>query len=263
MKVSMWIVTYQNPEDLHNNLQTLFANSTPDFWNLEVNVINNHSNYKLNSCWWGKVTTWHNCMRHDQSLGHLARNWNQALQLGFDSLATPKNDLVICAQDDVLWQPQWQKQVTEAVNTYSLITQGVGDAVMVYKPEAVRKIGMWDERFAPSFYHDGDYLLRALMYNKPHSSINDPAHGRVLNPLHTSFATVPVANSTRVNAKNLSYGKAALPHKVWQRKWDVSPIHWTPELMDTPPEGSKCVNYITYPHFEQHVEDLQNKNYLI
>lgn len=263
MKVSIWIVTYKNPEDLHNNLQTLFAYAQPDLWHMQVNVINNHSDYKLNSCWWGKVHTWHNCLRSNHSLGHLARNWNQALQLGFGDLNHPENDLVICAQDDVLWQAGWQQEIQLMTEKYSLITQGVGDAVMVYKPEAVKKIGMWDERFAPSFYHDGDYLLRALMYNKQASSINDPAHGRILNAWPQSFAQVPAANSLRVTAKNLSYGKASTPHKVWQHKWDVSPIHWSPELINSPPTCSKCVNFITYPHFEQHVENLHEKNYLI
>jgi hypothetical protein len=263
MRASIWIVTYNNAPDLQANLESLFSYANSSILQLQVNVINNHTQYMLPSTCWDKVRTWHNCLRSDSSLGHLARNWNQALTHGFGSLVAPQNDLVICCQDDVLWQPHWCEHVMECMQHHTLVTQGVGDAVVVYKPEAVRHIGMWDERFAPSFYHDGDYFLRALMYNKSHSSINDPAHGRILNPWPHTFATVPAANAQRVNAKNLSYGRARIPHQVWQHKWAVSPIHWSTELIQNPPHNSLCKNFITYPHFEMDVHDLPNKNYLI
>ena len=263
MKASIWIVTYNNPQDLNANLDSLMQYWQPDLLHLEVNVINNHSHYQLNSGYWDQVKTWHNRLRGDNSLGHLARNWNQALIQGFADLNNPRSDVVICSQDDVLWQPGWCTQMLTALQNYTLVTQGVGDAVVVYRADAVKRIGLWDERFAPSFYHDGDYFLRALMYNREFSSINDPAHGRILNPLDYSFAHVPAANAARVEAKNLSYGRARIPHQVWQHKWTVSPIHWTPELINSPPMNTLCKNFVTYPHFEMAVQDLDGKNYLI
>jgi hypothetical protein len=263
MKISLWVVTYRNPHDLNANLDSLFAADLPTSCDLQVNVINNHSEYKLNPAHWHRVITHHNHLRSDASLGHLSRNWNQALQLGFGSLVTPQADVVICCQDDVLWEPNWHDQVTQAAQSHDLITQGVGDAVIMYTPEAVRQVGMWDERFTPSFYHDGDYLLRALIHLRHKASINDPAHGRVWQPWHTSFAHVPDANAARVWAKNQSYGRARTPHQVWQHKWQVSPINWSPELMQNPPLRSECKNFITYPHFEMDVYNLADKNYLI
>ena len=262
-RASIWIVTYKNPADLNNNLETLFGHWQRDLLDIEVNVINNHSQFSLATPYWDKVQVWHNQLRSDASLGHLSRNWNQALVNGFASLESPRVDLVINSQDDVIWQPHWCQMLLEATHNYTLVSQGVGDAVVAYKIEAVRNIGLWDERFCPSFYHDGDYFLRALMYNKTRSSINDPAHGRLLNILPYTFATVPDANQIRADAKTQSYGKARLPFLIWQSKWDANPINWTPELVDTPPAASKCVNYVQYPHFETNLADLAARNYLV
>lgn len=263
MLVSLWIVTYNNREDLHNNLKSLFEGWDLASFDLEVNIINNHTNFELDFDYLGKVRVWHNRLRSDSSLGHLARNWNQALIHGFGSLNNPRADVVITSQDDVLWSPAWSHTVTELLGSYNLITQGVGDAVVVQTAEATKAIGLWDERFCPSFYHDGDYFLRALIHNRDRSSINDPAHGRMLNTIDASFATVPAANQPRVHAKNLSYGRAQLPHLVWMQKWPVSPIHWEQEMIANPPRRSLCINYVTYPHFECDVDDLNNKNYLV
>lgn len=263
MKISMWIVTYRNEPDLTANLDSLFTNQGHHDHVIEVNVINNHSHYVLNARHWGQVKTWHNNLRSDHSLGHLSRNWNQALQLGFVDLQNPASDVVICCQDDVLWCENWVSHVEQALCAHDLITQGVGDAVVVYTPQAVKQVGLWDERFVPSFYHDGDYFLRSLIYLRHRASINDPAHGRIWNPYPHTFAQVPEANTQRVNAKNLSYGRARIPHQVWQHKWKVSPINWTQDLTQNPPTKSECVNYITYPHFEMNVYNLADKNYLI
>ena len=262
-RASIWIVTYKNQEDLNANLDSLFQYWQPDLMDIEVNIINNHTQFSLHNTQWDKVRVWHNRLRSDNSLGHLSRNWNQALIHGFGSLDSPRVDYVINSQDDVLWQPGWCEQMLEATRTYSLVTQGVGDALVVYKIDAVRAIGLWDERFCPSFYHDGDYFLRALIYNREFSSINDPAHGRMLNPIPYTFAAVPAANAPRVDAKNLSYGKASIPFAVWRSKWPCAPIRWSQELIDNPPTNTQCFNYVQYPHFETNLADLAARNYLV
>lgn len=263
MKIQLWIVTYNNSQDLYNNLRSLYDNSGTVGMDLSVIVINNHTNYNLAPEFQSRVRTLHNNLRSDNSLGHLARNWNQALVNGFGNLDSPQCDILITSQDDVIWQPNWYKKVLEYTKTYSFITQGHGDAVCIYKPEAVRRIGLWDERYTPSFYHDGDYLLRAVMHNRDHSSINDPGHGRIFQPLSESLIFVPTANSDREHFKHLSLGRARIPHLVWMHKWDVNPIHWTDDLLENPPKTTKCLNYVTYPHFEMSVENLAEKNYLI
>lgn len=260
---SIWIVTYKNSEDLNTNLDSLFQYWHPDLMDIEVNIINNHTQFSLHNHWWDKVRVWHNRLRSNNSIGHLSRNWNQALIHGFVSLENPRVDYVINSQDDVIWHEGWCERVLETTQTYDLITQGVGDALIVYKIDSVRNIGLWDERFCPSFYHDGDYFLRALIYNKDKSSINDPAHGRILNPINCSFATVPSANASRVDAKNLSYGKASIPFAVWRSKWNTNPLHWTEELLKNPPSESQCLNYIQYPHFETNLQQLAGRKYVI
>jgi GT2 family glycosyltransferase len=140
LKISLWIVTYRNPVDLHNNLTSLFQNVGSH--NLSVNVINNHSSFELAFEWLGKVKIWHNVLRSDQSLGHLARNWNQAIIQGFGSLNDPKNQMVVLCQDDVIWQPDWLEQLLYLSQYYNLISQGVGDAVVAIQPSAVKKIGL-------------------------------------------------------------------------------------------------------------------------
>ena len=134
---------------------------------------------------------------------------------------------------------------------------------MCYAPDAVKKIGMWDERFVPSFYHECDYFLRALIYNKAHSSINDHHHCRVVNPVDFCLVEWPPANEQRLEAKNASLSQGSVAWAFWRHKWMVSPLHWPQELIDHPPAGSRCVNYVTYPHFEMAVENLREKNYIV
>lgn len=262
-KVSLWIVTYNNSEDLNNNLRSLHATVNRNLIDLEVNVINNHTNFHLDFEFLGKVKIFHNSTRSDQSLGHLARNWNQALIHGFKNLNYPAAHMVLCCQDDVLWEPHWCENLLTATKTYNFISQGHGDALVVHTPEAVKAIGLWDERFSPSFYHEGDYFLRALIYNRERTSLNDPGHGRCFNTLEQSLIKVPAQNQLRQQAKNLSYGRAELPHLVWQHKWPVPPIHWPEELIQTPPSNCLCKNFVLYPHFELDVLDLREKNYLV
>lgn len=260
---SVWIVTYNNPPDLENNLHSLFSTVDEHKLDLEVNVINNHSNFKLSFSHGHRVKVWHNSLRMDSSLGHLSRNWNQAIMQGFVDLNSPRVDYVITSQDDMIWQPHWCDHFLDQMTTYSLVSHGWGDGVVCYTPLAVKNIGMWDERFSPSFYHEGDYFLRALMYNKPYTSINDPAHGRILNPVEFQIAVNPTPNQNRNEAKHASYTRAHIPFCMWTHKWSCDAIHWSPELIDHPPHASRCENYVLYPHFELAVENLREKNYII
>jgi len=64
---------------------------------------------------------------------------------------------------------------------YTFVTGQLGDNIVSYRPEAVKKIGMWDERFITPSNKEADYYIRALIYNKEKSLINDRVHGRLLN----------------------------------------------------------------------------------
>jgi hypothetical protein len=260
---SIWIVTYNNAVDLHANLCSLIDTWDRSLLDLQVNVINNHSNFHLNSHFHSHVNVWHNVLRSDSSLGHLSRNYNQALIHGFGDLNQPLNDYVVTSQDDEIWQPTWCEHFLQQMQTYTFVTHQAGDGVVCYAPDAVKKIGLWDERFVPSFYHECDYFLRALIYNKHNSSVNDHHHSRVLNPVDFCLVEWPPANQQRLEAKNASLRESSVAWAVYRHKWMVSPLHWPQELIDCPPHSSRCVNYVLYPHFEMAVENLREKNYII
>jgi hypothetical protein len=277
--IKIFIVTYNNPEDLNSNVDSLLCSDILDYPH-EIYIINNHSNFELLF----KVTgVLHNNVRPDFSTGHLARNWNQAIINGFGSLSSPQSDVVVAVQDDVLFKPQWASYILEQHKTYSFITAGVGDAFCSYTPEAIKKIGLWDERFCNIGYQEADYFLRALIYNKDKSSINDIAHNRTLNELpynffygtfdvrghggNDSIATVPPRNKKRhENHLKSANNYHKISGYVYETKWgtETPERDWTPEYInETHPTKPKILNYIYYPYFECDIENLKEKNYAV
>ena len=264
IKTSLWIVTYKNPLDLEKNLESLFEHHNPDIFDMTVNIINNNTNFYINPKYEDKVKVWHNVLRPDNSVGHLGRNWNEAILAGIGDLNNPQCELLITSQDDVIWLPNWCETMNDAHKKYSFITQGNGDTVVSYLPEAIKKVGLWDERFSPSFYAEGDYFLRSLIWNKEKSSINDYWHGRVHNPLEKiAIEAPPITTESRATAKFETLTKAAFPWAVWWLKWNVSPTNWTEELIDNPPTSTLIPSIVMYPHFEINIEDIEKKNYAI
>ena len=56
---------------------------------------------------------------------------------------------------------------------YSFIQFGRGCGFMSFKPEAIKKIGLWDERFCNIGFHEADYFLRAFLFNNESTTLND------------------------------------------------------------------------------------------
>lgn len=282
MKIKIYILTYNDGSSLNQNLQTLYDNMGDSTGHqIEVNVINNHSSFYLDPKF-DKVNVLHNVLRPDWSTGHLARSWNQAFLLGFRSLSQPDCDLLITIQDDMVWSPDWLKGLLTIHQKYDFYTCSWGDAFCSYTPEAVKKIGMWDERFCNIGYQEGDYFLRALMYNKERSSINDTGVGRVLNPINMNgepydvppAATEPswIHNSAfianRINTLTGTERSLNSMHhhghsrRMFQEKWpEISPEFWPEELIKDPPKKPACPTYILYPYFECDIYDLPGKGY--
>ena len=48
MKIKIYIVTYKNPPDLNRNLKSIFESDWRDY-DVSINVINNHSDFHLDS----------------------------------------------------------------------------------------------------------------------------------------------------------------------------------------------------------------------
>lgn len=291
--ISVYIVTYKSPVDLNNNVASILASGA----NAKINIINNHSEFFLEPEHENRVTVLHNSLRPDFSTGHLARNWNQALLHGFRDLRNPASDIVVAVQDDVVFKPDWLPRLVDLHRRYTFITMGGGDSFCSYRPEAVRKIGMWDERFCNIGYQESDYFLRALIYNRENSSINDAMHGRLLNPVEgnavnsylpavhpiykrigeqstqceeikdnvmeraeSMLITLPRMNPHREDTHISSMKFHQLTCDLFKHKWGVDQ-KWKAEHYAL--RNSLIPNYITYPYFEKDIEHLREKNYVV
>ena len=123
----------------------------------------------------------HNNARPDWDTGNLARNWNQALVHGFVDLNNPDAKIVVTMQNDIVLADNWTSNLLKMHQNYTFVTGQLGDNIISYRPEAVKRIGMWDERFITPANKEADYYIRALILNKEKSIVNDFFHGRLLN----------------------------------------------------------------------------------
>jgi hypothetical protein len=271
--IKIYITTYNNAEYLRKNLESLFgtfknisdylATIGEEMAQLKVTIINNHSNFSIPKEFEDKVRVWHNVTRPDFSCGHLARTWNSALIDGFRDLNDPDCDQVICTHDDVVWHNDWFASLSKVHETYDFYSGNYGCSFHSYLPSAVKTIGLWDERFVNIAYHEADYLLRALIYNKEKSSINDGFGGRDLNPTGVFFDH-PSPNNDKRKAAGDSLPYHAISRKVFQAKWGIHPEKWgSTKAIENPPEKSLIKNFVFYPYFEKDVDDLEGKNYIV
>jgi hypothetical protein len=275
VRVSIYIVTYRNPIDLNRNISSILASGGE----VRINVINNHSQFFLEPIHENAVTVLHNSLRPDFSTGYLTRSWNQALLHGFRDLMSPANDIVITVQDDVVFKEGWLSRLVELHRQYSFITQGLGDAFCSYLPEAVKRVGLWDERFCNLGYHEGDYFLRSLIYNREGCSINDLGQGRVHNSVEGSsvhvrtqpdddnqrfdslLVTSPQWNPDRRKAHLSSMKFHPLSETVFRHKWGIAEMPWTKEHYSI--RKPLVPSYVMYPYFEKDVEGLRDKGYIV
>lgn len=267
MNIKLYIVTYNDYESLNNNLSSIFDSNLSNN-NLTVNIINNHSNFRLHNNFKKRVNVIHNMTRPDWSTGHLSRNWNEAIINGFVDINNANCHIVAHCQDDTIFDKTWAQIITEACHKYSFISYGIGDNFCSYTVDSIRAIGLWDERFCNIGYQEADYFLRALIYNKSGSSINDFFHGRVLNPINDKICIHPpvVSNEFSFNASE-RHLKSLVHHgvsrEIFLHKWGCNPENWTQQLIDNPPPISNIKNFIYYPFFEKNISNLIDKNYLV
>ena len=180
-KMKIYIVTYKRSDILNDTLEKLFKSDFSKIKNTEVNIINNHSEFFVRDEFKDRVNILHNVLRPDWSNGNMSENYNQAFINGIIDLNNPDTEVLVTLQNDAVVHPNWCKNLEVLFNKgYTFITGLCGDTITAYKPSAIRKIGMWDENL-PAQYKETDYFLRALVYNKQKSSINDIVHGILLN----------------------------------------------------------------------------------
>tara|TARA_B100000674_G_C37979636_1_gene981313 strand:+ start:9521 stop:10450 length:930 start_codon:yes stop_codon:yes gene_type:complete len=299
-KMKIYIMTYKRCDVLNDTLEKLFKSDFSKIDNTEVNIVNNHTEFYLRPKFKNKVNVLHNVLRPDWSNGNISENYNQAFINGIINLNKPDTEILVTLQNDAVVHPNWCKNLDILFNKkgYDFVTGLCGDTVTAYKVSAVRKIGMWDENL-PAQYKETDYFLRALIYNKSKSSINDIVHGILLNhepnyPIESfddrNFVTISEQGKSIIKRKpdddeqkkiweksrGGMYKNTAWNYfyRKWEGTWDNgNPIHtrekmgwiknWSKEIIENPPDmkKSKIKNVIRYIYFEKDL-DLQNLNYM-
>lgn len=276
--IKIYIVTYKRPRVFNKTLDILF-NKT-DFKlipNCEVNVINNHSEFFIEEQFANKVNVIHNNARPDWDTGNLARNWNQALVHGFKDLNNPDCKIVTTMQNDIVLSPNWATNLLKMHKNYTFITGQLGDNIISYRPEAVKKIGLWDERFITPANKEADYYIRALILNKDSSIINDRIHRRVLNNdkaliLDTSEyqggETSWRNEKSNIISREGWYHTSQIFYWKWKNTWKTQPSYngwltnWSGDFINNPPSLPKVENFIQYYYFEKDIQTLKEQNYV-
>lgn len=261
MKIKVYIVTYNNDIMMNRCIDSLL-NSDLMKYDHEINVINNYGTLPSTD----KYIVLNNVLRPDFSTGHLSRNWNQAIVNGFKDLLNPDCDILVCAQNDSVFQSQWCQYLLEYHKIYDFISMGSGDEYHSYTPEAIKNIGLWDERFVNGC-SEGDYFLRAKIYHPNKSSINDYFHGRVHNPIVFDIADYKLIHHVpcgiiRNEPSRIDMVKYMnISQEIFKLKWNISDIYWN----ETSNFITKSLipNFIQYPYFEKNVIDLIGKNYVV
>lgn len=215
-----------------------------------------------------------NEVRDQRSSGFLSRDWNAALILAFGSLRPPHScDIAVLMQHDAVLRPRFFTSVLKLHKSshVDFAVYGRGDEVHSYTPEAVRRVGMWDERFSAIGMAEGDYFMRAVLALGPKAMVSDRMHGRLYRPLdsatlhrdflnlhasigaqrakrgqreHTAEEAAEYSNATRF------YGRLA---HIWDAKW--APLK--------PLGGGSCYdlclgNYKRNRHEDELVSSLEN-----
>ena len=252
--VNLFIVTFRNHNGLRECLESLRNTSIPNNVALNINVINNHSDFIINS----DVNVMHNKLRADFSTGHLSRSWNQAIIHGFKNLVNPIAQIVVACQVDTIFCNDWLIRLIEQHQKYNFISAGWGDAFLSFTTDGIKNIGLFDERFCNIVHQEGDYFTRALIFNKDKSSINDFHHGRVLNPFLISVDDNSFVFRKNSNT-NVTWNSTVQCHEYITNflvsKYSEDPRKWNP---DNPPKLLKKLNLL-YPYFEFDVFDFKSK----
>jgi hypothetical protein len=254
--LKIFILTYKAPDDLARNLRSLFSSDT-SFKRIEVNVINNHSDiFEIPEEYKDRVIVHNQSLRANWGCGTPARDWNQALVLGFKNLNEPACEQIILCQDDAIWDHNWKQRLDVIHKRYDFYQCSWGDCFISVLPSAIKKIGLFDERMCTLGYYEGDFLLRAWLYNRDCSSINDHHHKRVSNPTEE----IVKRSSEECGIPNyMNQSKV-----IFETKWPgINPQNWGKSLFKSPPKNSAISNFLFYPYFEYDIENLKEKNYIL
>jgi len=273
MKIKFYIVTYKRYLDLHRTLLSLF-NTDIDEFDVEVFVVNNHSDFKMGAFESKngdarKITVLHNTFRPDFSCGHLARNYNEILIHGFKHLDDNVCDIVVHSHDDNGFDEKLFSKLVSYHEKYDIVTSSQGCGLVSYVPNGVKRVGMWDERFCTIGYHEGDYFLRAIKYNSDRVSINDwQGARRRWNEIEPLAFKLEGTNLNESHLRSQHYYPVC--RELWVKKWGTKIIDttWSDEALNEVINDKKnekygpfIPQYMFYPYFEKSIDDVNDKYY--
>lgn len=290
-KVWVTIITYNNTPALTTNIEHLFNSDlvTSGQYEWYIEIINNHHNFYIQPEYADKVTVHHQTLRPEWSYtGFFTRDCNSAIMRAFKNLHAPLHDHLIILQDDVYVKPDFMSKLVERHNSgIEFIMSGIGDALNSFTPTAVKKIGLYDERFQTGF-HEADYILRAIQKLGKQCSISDIAHGRVWNQTdggkfyasdngthNINLATrtsraesdlVVCPGFTDDQLANVGKRHGTTWHEpLWKMKWGAEHrfYNWDDNFMYNviPTLKQRTPNFILYPHFEKDIEGIYTETY--
>lgn len=261
MKIKQYVVTYNNNEMLDRCLKSMSG------VNHEIVIIDNFGNceiqdYDLN------VKIIKNELRPQFSTGHLSKDWNAGLVNGFKDLNNPDCDIVILNQNDVIFKPNYINNLITLHNRFDFIQMGSGDEMMSFTSNAVKKVGLFDERFCNIGFQEADYFLRCLIYNHERSSINDLQHDRFINNIQDNeivIENVICGHDREEESTLLSSEFHPNSHIMFNFKWSNLPLdrNWSkiPEDFNFL-ELKPSISHIMYPYFEKDISTLKEQNFI-
>lgn len=269
MRLKIFVVTYNNNWVLNDwFLRTLKKSFYPKD-SVEIFIINNHSNFIISDEYKSIISNvLHNKLRLDSSTGYLARSWNQAILNGFKDLDNPDCDILVLCQNDNMFEKNWYDRTISIVEKYKYASIGTGDQCQIITPEAIKNIGLYDERFSCIVHQEADYFLRAAVFYKEFSSINDANHNRYHNVMDENLYIVEITNpgvnhSRQFHIVGEQYH--SIYYRLFKKKWGIEPMDWTiqPNCLDN--IEPKIESYILYPYFEDKIykDQLLKQKYLI
>eukprot|EP00299_Pterocystis_sp_00344_P017752 c8896_g1_i1.p1 GENE.c8896_g1_i1~~c8896_g1_i1.p1 ORF type:complete len:443 (-),score=103.11 c8896_g1_i1:30-1358(-) len=198
--------------------------------------------------------------RPDFSLGHLARTWNNGIVNGFHSLREPDADWIILAQADAEISPNIAKFLLSRRirDKFFLVHCGVGDCVMAFTAEAIRHIGLFDERFSSIFVQEMEYSIRAVKWAGKYVSIQKQMNCDWASPelraigCHSNVLTDTMIPWRICNPTIENYRRE---DTFQDRNFMTNEQVKLNTMFEVP-------RYMFYPYFECDVYNLTDKNYI-
>jgi hypothetical protein len=265
MKLHVFAVRYKEPIEpfLNNFYSDEPVKKAMDDGYLKLTIINNYGILPQ----YPNVTILNNVTRPNFSTGHLSRNWNQCIINGFgENLNDPICDAILLLQIDSFLNNDWYKNLYKIPEDCYFLAVGRGDECMFIRPNAIKRVGLFDERFCNIGFQEGDYFLRCFIRIRENCCIFDSGHSRIHNPWPDIILYEDIIQDSRqINRDGISdYAEHArsaefhsLSHRIFIMKWghELRPDAWQMDVMNCiPPNLSNFKEFKYYPYFEKNID---------